>query len=60
MEGRFAVDGYTLDHRTGRAQVEAQELFHGPEDEVSMDAIHSESGLPLHTENLTDNMHKEQ
>jgi hypothetical protein len=60
MEGRFAVDGYTLDHRTGRAQVEAQELFHGPEDEVSLDAIHSESGLPLHTENLTDNMHKEQ
>lgn len=48
---RFGIDGYTLNHRTGMAQVEAYELFHGPEALPPQDAIITEDGRPIVTEN---------
>jgi hypothetical protein len=50
---RFGIDGYTLDHRTGRAQVEALELFGGPEELPPTDAIYTEDFRPIHTEIYT-------
>jgi hypothetical protein len=56
---RFAVDGYVLDHRTGMAQVEAQELFGGPEEEIPAGAIHTEDMKPMHTESYSSHIIKE-